>query len=228
VGALAGVAVGAGVLFSAQASSFEILAPQFGMKAATTTPDDAGTDSGPSGAAQVTAAPATHDGPIAGHVEVRTASAASESIPANLRDGMTALADAAQAKFADAPVQDASMPSLVSGRGESDGASTSAESFADRPSAGLPAVGGPGAAGEGGGGLGGGGLGGAASGLPDAQSAAGADQAANGGLNSLQPPQDAVTSAAGVPEPATWTILILGFGLVGATLRRPRKARGPA
>jgi len=27
-----------------------------------------------------------------------------------------------------------------------------------------------------------------------------------------------------VPEPATWTLLIVGFGLSGAALRRPRKA----
>lgn len=30
----------------------------------------------------------------------------------------------------------------------------------------------------------------------------------------------------GVPEPATWTIMVVGFGLVGAALRRNRTANG--
>ncbi|THD58170.1 MAG: PEP-CTERM sorting domain-containing protein [Phenylobacterium sp.] len=29
-----------------------------------------------------------------------------------------------------------------------------------------------------------------------------------------------IASARGVPEPATWTMLIAGFGMVGAALRR--------
>jgi hypothetical protein len=32
------------------------------------------------------------------------------------------------------------------------------------------------------------------------------------------------TSGPGVPEPAAWTLMILGFGAVGAGLRRRREA----
>jgi hypothetical protein len=31
-----------------------------------------------------------------------------------------------------------------------------------------------------------------------------------------------------VPEPASWALMILGFGGVGAALRRPRKATAAA
>ncbi|MGL6042555.1 MAG: PEPxxWA-CTERM sorting domain-containing protein, partial [Sandaracinobacteroides sp.] len=33
---------------------------------------------------------------------------------------------------------------------------------------------------------------------------------------------DNVTVTSNVPEPATWGMMILGFGLVGATMRRRR------
>lgn len=34
-------------------------------------------------------------------------------------------------------------------------------------------------------------------------------------------------SAMGVPEPSTWACLILGFGVLGSTMRRRRAARAP-
>lgn len=37
-----------------------------------------------------------------------------------------------------------------------------------------------------------------------------------------------VVSSAGLPEPATWTMLIMGFGAIGATLRRGRAQRAKA
>lgn len=39
-------------------------------------------------------------------------------------------------------------------------------------------------------------------------------------------PDNATLSAAAVPEPASWGMLIAGFGVVGATLRRRKTARG--
>jgi hypothetical protein len=219
-GALVGVAIGAGVLFSAQASSFEILAPNFGVKTTAVATDDDGTDSGASRAAQATSPPATADGPVAGHVEARATSAASGSIPASLKDGVITLANAAQAKFAEAPTQDPSMLS-ASARGEDATSQSGFQGLAGAAQAGFPAAGG---AGLGGGGGGGGGPAGTPSGLPGSQPAASVDggQPDDSALNGLQPLQSTLTAAAGVPEPATWTTLILGFGLIGATLRRRR------
>ena len=42
-----------------------------------------------------------------------------------------------------------------------------------------------------------------------------------------RPTQLTVTTAA-VPEPAAWTLMILGFGAAGAMLRRARRTRAPA
>jgi hypothetical protein len=222
-GALAGVAVGAGVFFAAQASSFEIIAPKFSVATTAVPASDDGDDSGPSRTAQA-GAPPTSGGVIVGHGKVRvTSAAASDFIPASLTDGVITLANAAQAKFAEAPAQDPSMLS-ASARGE-DGASQSGfQSFAGEAQAGFPAAGGAGLGG--GGGAGGGGPVGAPSGLPGSQSTASEDGGQpDSALNGLQPPQSVLTAAAGVlPEPATWTSLILGFGLIGATLRRRRRS----
>ena len=38
---------------------------------------------------------------------------------------------------------------------------------------------------------------------------------------------DGEPGGGGVPEPAVWMSLVMGFGLLGAALRRRRKARGP-
>ncbi len=42
------------------------------------------------------------------------------------------------------------------------------------------------------------------------------------------PALDSVSIAAGVPEPATWAMMILGFGVVGGGLRRRRAAMRPS
>lgn len=48
-------------------------------------------------------------------------------------------------------------------------------------------------------------------------------------FNSLSATVDAVTTPAAVPEPSSWAIMILGFGVVGAAARRrPRTAVGGA
>jgi hypothetical protein len=44
----------------------------------------------------------------------------------------------------------------------------------------------------------------------------------------LRPTSLTVTSAAAVPEPTTWALMILGFGAAGATLRRTRPAGAQA
>ena len=34
-----------------------------------------------------------------------------------------------------------------------------------------------------------------------------------------------INEAVGVPEPATWSMMLLGFGAIGFKMRRPYKAR---
>lgn len=41
----------------------------------------------------------------------------------------------------------------------------------------------------------------------------------------LDPPPDPGPDVGGVPEPSTWTMLILGFGAIGAGMRRRPKSR---
>jgi hypothetical protein len=40
--------------------------------------------------------------------------------------------------------------------------------------------------------------------------------------------EDFISAAVGVPEPASWAMLIAGFGLVGGTMRRQRKVAAVA
>lgn len=54
---------------------------------------------------------------------------------------------------------------------------------------------------------------------------------ATGGPSSSQPPfalLDSVSLKGGVPEPAAWSLMIMGFGSIGATLRRRRTAAATA
>lgn len=54
---------------------------------------------------------------------------------------------------------------------------------------------------------------------------------ATGGPSGSQPPfslLDGIALIAGVPEPATWGLMIMGFGLIGATARRRRAAAAAA
>lgn len=50
----------------------------------------------------------------------------------------------------------------------------------------------------------------------------------NGGLDNIAFDVRAVTAAPGVPEPATWAMMIVGFGAVGATLRRRHETKAAA
>jgi hypothetical protein len=48
---------------------------------------------------------------------------------------------------------------------------------------------------------------------------------ANSGVGYLANSVGAVTATAVIPEPASWTMMILGFGLVGTLLRQRRRTR---
>ncbi len=51
---------------------------------------------------------------------------------------------------------------------------------------------------------------------------------ASGDTNAYGPAIDNVAIAGGVPEPATWAMLILGFGVIGGAMRRRRAPAGVA
>ena len=44
-------------------------------------------------------------------------------------------------------------------------------------------------------------------------------------LNSFHANADGSFAIAGIPEPSTWTVMILGFGMLGAAQRRQRKLK---